>query len=67
MFTVGEVVSDSGLRLMQIRTVSLDSSASTTVQASCRHRLPPDSPTWAAYLNDCEVTDDGLFVFAKDH
>jgi len=59
----GELLSDSGLRLMQIRTVNLDSAA---VQATCRQlarQLPPDWPTWAASLNDCQVNDAYYITF----
>ena len=41
----------AGLRLMQIHTVNLDSATSCPVTK----QLPPDCPSWAANLNDCEV------------
>jgi len=44
----------TGLRLMQIRTVSLDTSAVLPHQVT--KPLPPDCPSWAASLNDCEVS-----------
>jgi len=60
--TVGELFGDSGLRLMPIQTVNLDSAV---VQATYHHgtkQLPPDCPTWAACLHDCEVTETNYMV-----
>ena len=63
VYVTGELLSDAGLRLMQIRTVNVDSAE---VQATCRQvtrQLPPDCPTWAAFLNDCEVTCANYLAF----
>jgi len=45
----------AGLRLMQIRTVNLDSATVQTTSRQITKQLPPDCPSWAAGLNDCEV------------
>ena len=45
----------AGVRLMQIRTVSLDSAAVQADSHQVTRQLPPDCPSWAAMLNDCEV------------
>jgi len=51
----------AGLRLMQIRTVNLDSVAMQTSSHQVTRQLPPDCPSWAANLNDCEV--NAIFVW----
>jgi len=46
----------AGLRLMQVRTVQLDSSSVQPISRQVTKPLPPDCPSWATYLNECEVT-----------
>jgi len=46
----------AGLKLMQIRTVQLDSSSVQPTSCQVTKPLPPDCPSWAAHLNECEVT-----------